>query len=131
MREEESRRSPVSRSWAGCCWWWAIAASARSSRRCSPSAATRCSCCRRGEDVVEVVERDAVDVVLIDASPSLTAAAREAARLESLHPPVAIVAVSEGLQPGLAAMPVLPKWTDFEAVFAAIEPRAPGLQHGA
>jgi CheY-like chemotaxis protein len=77
--------------------------------------------CRRGEDVVEVVERDAVDVVLIDASPSLTAAARKAARLESLHPPVAIVAVSEGLQPGLAALPVLPKWTDFEAVFEAID----------
>jgi chemotaxis response regulator CheB len=76
---------------------------------------------RRGEDVAELVAHDAVDVVLIDASASLTAAARAAARVESLYPPVAIVAVSEDLQPGLATLPVLPKWTDFDGVLAAIE----------
>jgi predicted O-methyltransferase YrrM len=88
--------------------------------------------CRRGEDVVDVVTREAIDVVVIDASASLTTAALEAARLESLHPPVTVVAVSEDLRPGLAAMPVLPKWTDFAGVFAAIDrARENFLHHGA
>jgi CheY-like chemotaxis protein len=77
--------------------------------------------CRRGDDVVDLAVREAVDVVLLDATTSLTAAAREAARLESLYPPVGIVAVSEETQPGLVAFPVLPKWTAFDDVFGAID----------
>ncbi len=76
---------------------------------------------RHGDDIVELVARDAVDVVLIDAATSLAETAREAARLETLYPRVALVAVSEDLQPGLATLPVLPKWTDFDGVLGAIE----------
>jgi hypothetical protein len=64
-------------------------------------------------------------VVLFDASASLTATARDAARLAALDPPIGIVAVSEQAQPGLVALPVLPKWTAFEEVFAAIESACP------
>lgn len=77
--------------------------------------------CGWGEDVAEIALREQIDVVLFDASASLTATARDAARLAALDPPIGIVAVSEEAQPGLAALPVLPKWTAFEEVFAAIE----------
>ncbi len=77
--------------------------------------------CHWGEDVAEVAVRERIDVVLFDASGSLTATARDAARLAVLDPPIGIVAVSEETQPGLATLPVLPKWTAFEEVFAAIE----------
>lgn len=77
--------------------------------------------CRWGEDVAEVAARERIDVVLFDASASLTATARDAARLAALEPAIGIVAVSEEAQPGLAALPVLPKWTAFDEVLAAIE----------
>jgi hypothetical protein len=77
--------------------------------------------CHWGEGVAEVAVRERIDVVLFDASGSLTATARDAARLAVLDPPIGIVAVSEETQPGLATLPVLPKWTAFEEVFAAIE----------
>jgi CheY-like chemotaxis protein len=77
--------------------------------------------CARGADVVEAASRESVSVVVIDASASLTAAAREAARLGSLRPPVGIVAVSADCDSGLAALPVVPKWSPCEALFNAIE----------
>jgi DNA-binding response OmpR family regulator len=76
---------------------------------------------RRGDDIAELAARESADVVLIDASASLTAAAREVARLASLHPSVGIVAVSAEDQNGLAALPVLPKWDSFDAVLDAID----------
>jgi CheY-like chemotaxis protein len=77
--------------------------------------------CARGEDLAEAAVRAAADVVVFDASSSLTAAAREAARLGALSPPVGIVAVSGDPHTGLATLPVIPKWSPFEALFAAIE----------
>jgi CheY-like chemotaxis protein len=79
------------------------------------------SVCVSRADVAELAVREAADVVVIDASASLTAAAREAARLGSLTPPVGIVAVSADSSLGLATLPVLPKWSPFDALFAAIE----------
>jgi len=79
------------------------------------------SVCLRGEDVTELAVREAADVVVIDASSSLTAAAHEAARLGSLTPPVGIVAVSADSHAGLATLPVVPKWSPFEELFGAIE----------
>lgn len=77
--------------------------------------------CARGEDLAQAAVREAADVVVIDASASLTAAARAAARLGALSRPVGIVAVSADAHCGLAALPVLPKWSPFEALFAAID----------
>jgi CheY-like chemotaxis protein len=77
--------------------------------------------CARGGDILKAAANQAVDVVVIDASASLTAAARDAARLGSLRPPVGIVAVSADSHSGLAALPVVPKWSPCEALFDAIE----------
>lgn len=77
--------------------------------------------CGPREDLIEAAVREAADVVVIDASSSLTAAAREAARLGALSRPVGIVAVSAERHCGLAALPVIPKWSPFEALFSAIE----------
>jgi CheY-like chemotaxis protein len=79
------------------------------------------SVCARTSDLVEVARREAADVVVLDASASLTAAARDAARLSALEPPVGIVAVSGDAHPGLAALPVVSKWGPAEALFTAIE----------
>jgi DNA-binding NtrC family response regulator len=79
------------------------------------------SVCPRGEDLTRAAVRESADVVVIDASASLTQAAQEAARLGALSPPVGIVAVSGDPHTGLAALPVIPKWSPFEALFAAVE----------
>jgi uncharacterized protein len=75
---------------------------------------------RRG-DVAELAVREAADVVVIDASASLTAVAREVARLRALRPPVGVVAVGSDPQQSLAALPVIPKWNSFDALYTAIE----------
>jgi hypothetical protein len=86
----------------------------------------------RGEDITELAVAERADVVIIDASASLTVAAREAARLGSLRPRVGVVAVSDGSGNGLAALPVLPKWSSFDEVFEAIDRvRAAGSRAGA
>lgn len=77
--------------------------------------------CTRAEDLIAVAARDSADVVVIDATASLTAAAREAARLAALTPPVGIVAVSAEAHTGLTTLPVIPKWSPFEALFRAID----------
>lgn len=74
-----------------------------------------------GEDVVKLAVREGADVVVIDASASLTAAAHEAARLGCLTPPIGIVAVSADSHAGLTTLPVVAKWSPFEALFGAIE----------
>jgi DNA-binding NtrC family response regulator len=79
------------------------------------------SVCARGEDLAAAAVRAAADVVVIDASASLTAAAREAARLGALTRPVGIVAVSGDTDTGLVALPVISKWSPFAALLNAIE----------
>jgi CheY-like chemotaxis protein len=87
------------------------------------------SVCVCRADVAELAVREAADVVVIDASASLTAAAREAARLGSLNPPVGIVAVSADSHAGLATLPVIPKWSPFDGLFAAIERAYASVSH--
>jgi DNA-binding response OmpR family regulator len=72
-------------------------------------------------NVTELAMRDRADVVVLDASASLTEAAHEAARLGALRPPIALVAVSSEPQDELAAMPVISKWTAFDELLVAIE----------
>lgn len=72
-------------------------------------------------DLLELAVRERADVVVIDASASLTAAARHRARLDALRPRVAVVAVSDEIRTGLAALPVLPKWGEFEELLEAVE----------
>ena len=77
-------------------------------------------------EVRERAARDRAHVVVIDASSSLTAAARTAARLQTLRPAVGVVAVSSDPQEQLMALPLLPKWGSFDALFLAVQ-RARGM----
>jgi CheY-like chemotaxis protein len=76
-------------------------------------------------DITELAVRDGSDLVVIDASASLTEAAQDAARLGALQPPVALVAVSSEPQDELAAMPVISKWNSFDDLLDAIERALP------
>jgi uncharacterized membrane protein (UPF0127 family) len=75
----------------------------------------------RGDDIAETAMREHAEVVLIDATQSLTQAARETARLQAVCPSVAVVAVSDTPDPTLTSLPVLLKWGEFGELFDAIE----------
>jgi uncharacterized membrane protein (UPF0127 family) len=77
------------------------------------------------EDVTELASRQGAEVVVIDATASLTALARDVARLKALRPRVGVVAVSSDPQEGIDALPVISKWSSFDAVFEAIEKARP------
>jgi DNA-binding NtrC family response regulator len=72
-------------------------------------------------DAARWARRVAADVVILDASTSLTAAVREAARVHALEPSVGIVMVAEGAAYELTAMLVLAKWDSFDGLYSAIE----------
>jgi hypothetical protein len=73
------------------------------------------------EDVTELASRESAEVVVFDATASLTVAARQAERLNSLVPPIGIVAVTGNPQDQLATMPVISKWNSFDGLLDAIE----------
>jgi hypothetical protein len=84
---------------------------------------------KRGpEDLAELVTREHVDVVLIDASPSLGEAALQASKLQALCPRVAVVAVSDDPHARLGSLPVLLKWGAFGSLFEAIEHERSGRE---
>jgi uncharacterized membrane protein (UPF0127 family) len=74
---------------------------------------------------VDLTELGATDVVVLDAGSSLTAAARDAAQIETLDPPVGVVIVGEEPQQSLTAIPVVPKWGSFDDLYGAIERARP------
>jgi uncharacterized protein len=79
----------------------------------------------RTGNVAAVAKREAADVIVLDTGPSLTAAARGVAQLETLDPAVGVVVVGEEAEQALSAMPVLPKWGSFDALYEAIEQARP------
>jgi DNA-binding NtrC family response regulator len=85
---------------------------------------------RRGCEVVvgdetgglaQRIERQEIEVVVIDASRSLAAAARVAAAVQAMSRPVGIVVVEDHPRATLAKLQTLPKWGAFGELFAAIE----------
>jgi CheY-like chemotaxis protein len=80
------------------------------------------------EEVADRATRERPQVVVIDATTSPTAAARIAARLEAMRPPVGVVTVSdEPHDPrGQSAALPLPKWGSFEALFVAVQDASRG-----
>jgi uncharacterized membrane protein (UPF0127 family) len=84
----------------------------------------------RDEEITELAARGGADVVVIDASASLTAAARLAAKLQALTPPVGVVAVSSEPHETLLALPILSKWGSFSPLFVAIERARNGNGNG-
>jgi uncharacterized protein len=75
----------------------------------------------RDDDIAETAMREHAEVVVIDATQSLTQAARETARLQAACPSIAVVAVSDTPDPTLTSLPVLLKWGKFGELFDAIE----------
>jgi DNA-binding NtrC family response regulator len=73
------------------------------------------------EEVPLRAARDRAEVVVLDATSSLTAAAQTAARLQALQPPVGVVAVSGDPHPRLNALAVLPKWGSFDSLYLAVQ----------
>ena len=76
---------------------------------------------RRPSQALEVVVRHRANVVVLDASDSLTSAARLAAAIEALHPTVGIVAVAQaGASTRMASFNMFAKW-DFAPLVEEVE----------
>jgi uncharacterized membrane protein (UPF0127 family) len=76
---------------------------------------------KRLEDVVDLVEKQRTDVVVLDATESLSEAARTVAAMEALHPHVRISVVSEGGRPRpTRGLKVVDKWDGLETLRAEI-----------
>jgi uncharacterized protein len=80
----------------------------------------------RSASLAGVIRSEQAEVVVLDASLSLTRAAHRAAQIEALKLPVGLVLVGEEPEQGLATMPVLPKWGSFDQLYDAIERARPG-----
>jgi uncharacterized protein len=83
-----------------------------------------------GQDIVDPVGRGEVEVVVIDATSSLTKAARESAKLQELCPWVTVVVVSDDPRHTLESLPVVPKWGGFVSLCEAIEDARHSPVHG-
>jgi uncharacterized membrane protein (UPF0127 family) len=76
-------------------------------------------------DLPRVAKRAGADVVVIDAGSSMREAAREAAKIKLAGAGVGVVCVSDKPEESVSAMPVLPKWGSFEALYRAVESARP------
>jgi CheY-like chemotaxis protein len=83
----------------------------------------------RPSAVLDTVSRTGIDVVIVDASDSVSDAARAVAALEALHPHITVVVVAD--DPADAdggALRLFPKWTSLEPLVANLEAMHLGLE---
>jgi uncharacterized membrane protein (UPF0127 family) len=92
-----------------------LAAALLTQRGCSVTLAERM------KGVAARATHEASDVVVLDATTSVTAAAREAADVGALEPGVGVVIVAEETAERIATTLVLPKWESFDRLYGAIE----------
>jgi uncharacterized protein len=72
---------------------------------------------KRLADVVDLVWQQHLDVVVLDASDSLSEAARTAAAIEALHPQVGVLIVCDDERPKPATgLPIMDKWEALETL---------------
>ena len=77
---------------------------------------------RRPSELLDTVSRIGIDVVIVDASESMSDVARAVAALEALHPHITVVVVADDPAEGDGdALRVLPKWTSLETLVANLE----------
>ena len=77
---------------------------------------------RRPSTVLEAVPRVGADVVIVDATDSVSDAARLVAALEALHPHVtAVVVADDPAESNGGPFQVLPKWTSLETLVLNLE----------
>lgn len=73
------------------------------------------------DDLESLMARACPDVALVDATPSLTAAAEIVARLKQARRPLQTVIVTDGTQSDLPALSTHPKWGSFDSLCTAVE----------
>lgn len=78
------------------------------------------SVCERTSPVAARIQRERIEVVVIDAARSLAAAARMAAAVEALGHPVGVVVVDDRSESPLRRLETIPKWGSFDALFRAV-----------
>ena len=71
--------------------------------------------------VAELATREAAEVVILEAGLSPAAAAREAAHLRTLDPPVGVVIVGEEPLDGASSIHLLSKWGSFDGLYEEIQ----------
>jgi PleD family two-component response regulator len=76
----------------------------------------------RPSNVLDAVSRTGVDVVIVDASDSVSEVARTVAALEALHPHLTVVVVADDpADADGATLRILPKWTSLETLVLNLE----------
>jgi DNA-binding NtrC family response regulator len=84
---------------------------------------------QRPSKMLDAVSRTGVDVVIVDASDSISETARAVGALEALHPHLTVVVVAD--DPAAAdggTFRVLPKWTSLETLILNLEAMHLGLE---
>ena len=84
---------------------------------------------KRPKELLALLDRRAVDVVVLDGSGSFTDAARLAGAIEALHPEIAVIVVAENpdaVEP-IGNLQLFPKWTAFDELARSIERAHLGL----
>jgi DNA-binding NtrC family response regulator len=76
---------------------------------------------RRPSQLLDTVSRGAVDVVILDASDSVSEAARAVASLEALYPYLTTIVVADDPSTGNRTLDILPKWTSLETLALNLE----------
>jgi DNA-binding NtrC family response regulator len=91
-------------------------------------AGLKVSMLRKVSDVLSAVERNRPDVVILDATGSLSEVARTAAVVEALHAGTTVVLVAEDDHiPEVTNLQVHPKWEAFDELAANLERMHVGL----
>jgi hypothetical protein len=83
-------------------------------RDCRPFGLGTCT------DIAATIARERVDVVLVDGEPLLREVANDVALSDAICPPVGVVLVGDAEAPSPAGLCKLPKWGEFDELFAAI-----------
>jgi DNA-binding response OmpR family regulator len=84
---------------------------------------------QRPSAILDMVARAAIDVVILDASDSVSETARAVATLDALHPHITAIVVADepaGLDGG--NFRILSKWTSLETLVANLEAMHLGLE---
>jgi DNA-binding NtrC family response regulator len=83
---------------------------------------------RRPSDVLDVVFEKGVDIVILDATGSLSEAERSHAAIEASHPHVTVILVADEVaETRYGTQQILPKWTSLETLILNLEARHLGL----
>jgi uncharacterized membrane protein (UPF0127 family) len=83
------------------------------------------SVAERLSNAAELARRDRADVVVLDGSGSLAAAADQAAAIEEVDPTTGVVVVAELPDRGLLDLSLVAKWGSFDGLYGAIENARP------